>query len=358
MPMTAANMFWLETLRDCNLNHALSLPFDRHRLSNEQRTYRATSFCFTFDQHRSHQFLSYVSLNNINPQHLALALYYAFLFKLTNGQRDLSIGMQIDNRYKEELKSIIGLFENIIPLRCELDPHSSFHQLIEQVCDIVTNSMKYSYFPVQRILAQHPNVSKPVFLDTSFDFQSSRKKHKKNDVIISSNRLHPISVSVKGSEDEIISQMDFNVIIEHDMDMDQLSCTINASLDLFHLKTVEKIAHRFHSMLEQLFDTSDVLMNRPLCELSLELSDERLLMQSINNTEVLFPNVTCIHHEFINQVMKHPQQLAVELDEQSLTYAELLYYVQMLSLNLLNIHQIIRGEIVCQCIERSISMVS
>ena len=59
------------------------------------------------------------------------------------------------------------------------------------------------------------------------------------------------------------------------------------------------------------------------------LPDERLLTQSMNNTEVLFPRASCIHHEFMYQAMKHPQKLAVELDDQSLTYSELLHYTQL-----------------------------
>ncbi|CAF1542277.1 unnamed protein product, partial [Adineta steineri] len=43
--------------------------------------------------------------------------------------------------------------------------------------------------------------------------------------------------------------------------------------------------------------------------------------------------------------------------EQSLTYCELLYYVQVLSLTLLNEYHVVPGEIVCQCIERSLSMI-
>ncbi|CAF4451348.1 unnamed protein product, partial [Adineta steineri] len=78
----------------------------------------------------------------------------------------------------------------------------------------------------------------------------------------------------------------------------------------------------------------------------------------MNNTQVSFSSpVTCIHHAFVYQVMKHPQKLAVELDEQSLTYSELLHYVQVLSLTLLNEYQITPGEVVCQCVERSLSMV-
>ncbi|CAF4287367.1 unnamed protein product, partial [Adineta steineri] len=44
-------------------------------------------------------------------------------------------------------------------------------------------------------------------------------------------------------------------------------------------------------------------------------------------------------------------------DEQSLTYCELLYYVQVLALALLNEYRVIPGEVVCQCVERSLSMI-
>jgi non-ribosomal peptide synthetase component F len=111
-------------------------------------------------------------------------------------------------------------------------------------------------------------------------------------------------------------------------------------------------------MLEQLFKRIDVQMKKSIYELSLILPDERTLMQSMNNTEVLFPPVSCIHHEFVSQAMKHPQKLAVELDDQSLTYSELLHNAQVLSLNLLEKQRLIVGEIICQCIDRSLSMVS
>ena len=82
------------------------------------------------------------------------------------------------------MMSVIGMFVNAIPLRCQLDPHWSFHQLIEHVCEIETNSMKYSYFPLQRILNQHPNASKPAFLDTSFEFWSNENVNKVNDKVM------------------------------------------------------------------------------------------------------------------------------------------------------------------------------
>ena len=360
MPMTAASMFWLDTLHDCKFDESLSLPYDRYRLLDEHRTDCGTSVSFSFVEDLSNNILVYSLSNNISLEHLALATYYVFLFRLTNGERDLCVGVNINNRYHDELKSIIGLFENIIPLRCQLDPPSSFHQLIKHVCDIGTNTMKYSYFPLQRILDQHPNVTKAAFLNIFFEFQSNQNQsgNNKNEVMIGDARFHLRSISFNNNSHEMRTKCDFSLVIEHDLNMNQLSCTISASLDLFNVETVDKIAQRFHLMFEQLFHLRDGQMKEPIDELSLILSDERILMESINNTQVIFPSVTCIHHEFVAQVMKHPQKVAVELDEQSLTYCELLYYAQVLSLNLINRYHVVPGEIICQCVERSLSMVS
>ena len=359
MSMTGASMFWKDTLHDYNINQSLPLPFDRYRLADEHRTGRGTSISFIFGEDLSHHFLSYASSNNIKSEYLVLAIYYAFLFKLTNGEKDLCVGINTNGRYRDELKSIIGLFENIIPLRCQLDPRWSIDQLIDSVYEMLSNSMKYSYFPLQRILAQHPNTSKATFLDTSFEFQLSGNDDEimQNKIMIGDCHLQSMPFSIKTSQDEIMRKVDFIVSITHDMNINQLSCTINASLDLFNVETIDKISQEFHAMLNHLFLFSDAPMNKSIYELSLILPDERLLMQSINNTQVLFPSVTCIHHEFVQQAMNYSQKLAVELDEQSLTYSELLHYTQVLSLNLLYNHRIIPGEIVCQCVERSLVMV-
>ncbi|CAF0993724.1 unnamed protein product [Adineta steineri] len=358
MSMTGTSMFWLDALHHCKLDQPLSLPFDRYRLSNEHRTGHTTSISFDFGQDLSHDFLTHASSNNISLEHLTFAIYFIFLFKLTNGQADLCLALNINNnRYRDELKSIIGLFENVIPLRCQLDPQWSFHKLLEHVREITTKSMKYSYFPLQRILDQHPHISKHAFLNTSLEFISYNNN---NTMMIGDSRLVPGSSSFNINEDEILSVCDFSLFIYHDLNMNQLSCTINASLDLFNKETVEKISQQFHFILHQLpASMIDNQMKKPIYEISLTLSNEQYLMRSLNNTQTSFscPPLTCIHHEFVYRAMKHPQKLAVELDEQSLTYCELLYYVQVLSLTLLNKYCIIPSEIISQCVERSLSMI-
>ncbi|CAF3976158.1 unnamed protein product, partial [Adineta steineri] len=240
-----------------------------------------------------------------------------------------------------------------IPLQCQLNRDGSFRQLVEYVQEIETNCMKYSYFPLQHILAQHSDSSKPTFLDVSFDFVTIEKK-----IMIGDSELCSIPLSITINEDEDVSKFDFILTIQYDLTINQFSCIINASLDLFNQETINKISHQFHSILYDLFTSvNDIMKNKSIYEMSIMLSNERLLIQSMNNTQVLFPSATCMHHEFIYQVIQHPQKIAVELDEQSLTYTELLYYVQQLSFVLLNKYNVKSVDIICQCVERSLSMV-
>ncbi|UJR06874.1 hypothetical protein I4U23_011163 [Adineta vaga] len=343
IPMTGAQMFWLDTLHNSKLDQSLSLPYDRYRLANEHRTGRGTSISFDFGQDLSRYFLSYASTNNMSLEYLSLITYFIFLFKLTNGEKDLCIGMNTEGRYRDELQSIIGMFVNATPLRCQLNPHLTFHTFFEQMRSLISNTMKYSYFPLQRILAQHPHLSNPAFLDTSFEFIASMANVDENKIMLGDNALILAPYSIEISEDEIMSKFDFILSFNYNSNLNELSCKIDASLDLFHVETVTKISQQFHSMLHQLSTSIYSQSKKPLYELSITLPYEHLLLQSMNNTEISFPSVKCIHHEFALKAITYPQKLAVELDEQSLTYCELLYYVQVLSLNLLNEYHISPG---------------
>ncbi|CAF4174409.1 unnamed protein product, partial [Adineta steineri] len=252
------------------------------------------------------------------------------------------------------------MFVNAIPLRCQIDPHLSFDKITKRVQDDMINYVKYSYFPLQHILNQHPNMTNPVFLDTSFEFISSMRRDEENEIMIGDSRFSLLPYSIKISEHEIMSKFDFILNFYHDLNLNELSCTINASVDLFYAETICTIAQRLQTMLHHQFTSFDNQIYKPINEYSLALSNEQYLLHSMNNTQTSFSSSsphTCIHHEFVYQVMKHPQKLAVELDEQSLTYCELLYYVQVLSLALLNEYHVLPGEVVCQCVERSLSMI-
>ena len=66
-------------------------------------------------------------------------------------------------------------------------------------------------------------------------------------------------------------------------------------------------------------------------------------------------SATNLFNRFRNRTFQHPNKLAVVLDDQALTYGELYSQVTSFAYRLLPIVQ--PGDIVCQCVERSIEMV-
>ncbi|CAF4552455.1 unnamed protein product, partial [Didymodactylos carnosus] len=125
--------------------------------------------------------------------------------------------------------------------------------------------------------------------------------------------------------------------------------------------TAQTICERFQILLQQLFDKSSFdLDNQLIYELSILLPQEIKLLQDINNTTHIDSNDTkikCIHHEFVQQSMRYSQKIAIILDEQSLTYEEVLYYVQKLSRYLINVCSVENGDIICVCVQRSTEFV-
>jgi non-ribosomal peptide synthetase component F len=95
----------------------------------------------------------------------------------------------------------------------------------------------------------------------------------------------------------------------------------------------------------------------PIYKLSIILPSEQEVMHQLNNTKSLvsYPWSFAIHERFAQQAQLYPQKIVLELDQQSLTYSELLHYVRRLTIHLSQ--RVQQEEIVCQCVERSIEMV-
>lgn len=97
-----SDAFWYEMLHNYEIERLLSLPSDRQRISSNDRTCHAWSTIFNFDTNLSCVLLNYASLMNTTLDYLTFTCYYVFLFKLTNGEKDLCIGRKIDRHHQSD----------------------------------------------------------------------------------------------------------------------------------------------------------------------------------------------------------------------------------------------------------------
>jgi len=153
----------------------------------------------------------------------------------------------------------------------------------------------------------------------------------------------------------------FPVIDDPSATKNNMSCSLVCSSDVLDQSTMNTSLNPFSIFFRQLFEPMRLSTSQPLHKLSIILPHESALIHALkksNNHEKRKTQTNTIGQLFIEQSVTHSQKMAVELDEQSLSYSELLYYVQKCGIHLLLKHDVKSGEIICQCIERSLSMVS
>jgi non-ribosomal peptide synthetase component F len=196
------------------------------------------------------------------------------------------------------------------------------------------------------------------FLDTHFDFHITSLDMAKNTELqnIMSQLATLLPLNNVGT-DEGQSKFDLSLIIDYVQYANILVCTLNGSCNLFNQTTIQALADRFHMLCRQLFCSTFDRQNQPIYELSIILPNEQEMIQQLNNYTITSNVTCCIHQAFIQQAIMHPDKLAVILDNQSLTYDQLLSQSQQLALHLSNEKGVKPGDIVCQCVDRSIEMI-
>ncbi|CAF1356548.1 unnamed protein product [Adineta steineri] len=167
-----------------------------------------------------------------------MALFYIFLFKLTQDQNDLCISCHNANRYKIELQNMMGMFISTLPYRMKLDSSWSFNELVKQVQDKCISILEHSHYPLQNILNDiHANQSNVSFLQTVFDFIT--RSPDIDQFSFDDVNLKPIELkqSVEIAKFDFMLTFIYNPMSNDDM----LSCRIVCSHDLFEDMTVTKI---------------------------------------------------------------------------------------------------------------------
>lgn len=281
--MTLSRKFWYSQLEGYNMEQSLSLPFDRHRSSTDQRSNLASVVQISFDKKISTSFFDYTSSHQLTPFQLGLATFYTFLFKLTHGQTDLCITSINANRYRNELQNLIGMFVSTLPYRLQLDSYWSFDELVRNVREKCLSILEHSHYPLQHIVTDfHLNQSNILFLETMFDF------------ITVSLKVNHLSLNTTSLEEVSMNQLyevvkfDFSMkfVYNPTSDDDVLSCYFICSRDLFEETTVAQFARRFQHLFDQVFATNSSGMQLEqsviwLNNVSLILPEEAEEMQTV-----------------------------------------------------------------------------
>ncbi|MBM7127903.1 AMP-binding protein, partial [Dyella mobilis] len=117
-----------------------------------------------------------------------------------------------------------------------------------------------------------------------------------------------------------------------------------------------RVCQFMHRALEQLVDALERAPRTPVRQLDVLPPEERMLLQTLNQTDAPYPQDLCVHHCFEQQAAQTPDAIAITFEDQSLTYAQLNAQANQLAHHLIA-EGVRPGQYVITLMERSSALV-
>ncbi|MEM9296757.1 MAG: amino acid adenylation domain-containing protein, partial [Bacteroidota bacterium] len=298
--------FWLKEFSQPTL--PLELPTDYNR--PREKSFKGRSYEFKLTKEDA------VKLRNITDQtgttmYMVLFSAYVILLSKLGNQEDIVVGTPAAGRQHMDLEGIIGMFVNTLPVRSYPDGNKSFKEFLSEVKDNILacfENQEYPYEQLLDVLNLKRHVSRNPLFDMVFSYQNFSKH---GDDIAD---IEHISIE-RGQN---ISKFDLTMTAsEYE---DQIHLNVEYSTDLFKRSTINRFALYFKKLVTAITLNHDIRLK----DIDILSSRERYqLLTTFNDTLVDYPKDKTIIELFHEQVKKNAAKIAIEFDNEMMTYQTL-----------------------------------
>ncbi|MEU8262199.1 amino acid adenylation domain-containing protein [Micromonospora sp. NPDC048999] len=289
----------------------LELPLDRPRPATQ--TYRGDFVEFRLDLATTDR-LNALTRASGGTLFMTLLAAYQVLLARHAGQDDFAVGASVAGRSAPELENVVGMFINMLPLRAELAGDPTFTELLERTRRGVLDGFEHAEVPFAKVVHElglprdvsRSPVFQAMFVLQNYEMGRFREVSGADDVRFA---WTPMELQA--------TRFDFEL---HAVEtVEGLWGKLVFNTDLFTRDTVERIAHRWTTLLTSVVAAPDT----PVSRLELLPAPERALLAAWNDTTADFPRTQTLHGPIEERAATTPDAVAVTIDGNSLTYAEL-----------------------------------
>ncbi len=261
--ITLDKNYWIEKFNGCNFD-SLNLPYDNPL--NDARNYTGEKLKFDYSREKFKKINKFAHEHNVLPSSVFLSALYITLYKFTD-QNDIVVGVPATNRKLEDLKTIIGPYENALALRTVIDENISVADFVKAVNSNYLQGLEHQSYPIDE-LSKALNVvsvnSNKQLFDICFNYHFNEKE--KLNTIVDISR---------------ICNYTSQYLITVDIVPDTNKINFNYRSYLFKAETIDNIANNYMSVLKQLMDLSD----KSVADIDVDIDKEIKLLIEENKVE-------------------------------------------------------------------------
>ncbi len=331
--------YWKQLLK--NAPTLLELPTDRPRPAIQ--TFRGALQSVELSIELSEALANFTRQEGATLFMTLFAAFVTLLYRYT-GSDDIVVGTPIAKRDHLELEGLIGFLVNTLVLRTDLSGNPSFQQLLNRVRQLTLQAYAHPDLPFEelvKVLQPQRDLSHTPLFQVMFVLENAP---------ISEVELTGLTVSPLATE-RTTAKFDLTLFIKKTST--GLVGVWQYNTDLFDASTIERMAGHFVTLLEGII--ANPIQQISQLPLLTQVEQQQLLVEW-NNTQADYPQDKCIHQLFEEQVERTPNAVAVEFENQQLTYYQLNCRANQLAHYLKSLG-VGADVLVGVCVERSLEMV-
>ncbi|NET57520.1 MAG: SDR family NAD(P)-dependent oxidoreductase [Symploca sp. SIO2E6] len=331
--------YWREKL--AGVSPVSALPTDRPR--PEVQSFQGGAEKFEFNQELTEK-LTQLSQNLSTTLFTTLLSAFFVLLSRYSAESDLVVGSATANRNRVELEPLIGMFANILVLRCQCVADLTFSELLYQVKQTTQEAYKHQDLPFEKLVEEilpERNLSYNPLVQVVFNLVN---------IPINSWNLPGLRVT-QGEEDISTARMDLEVHLWESKSGIEGYFIYNT--DLFDRATITGMMAHFLTLLQAIVANPQQKISKlPL----ITAAEKQKILHEWKKHKTDDPDDKCIHQLFEEQVENNPNGIALVFEQQKLTYSQLNSKANQLA-HYLQKWGVVPETLVGICVERSVEMV-
>jgi len=297
----------------------LQLPNDRE--SQEKTLSPPSSYSFRLQKDLMERLKKFAQTEGLT---LFVCLLGAFniLLHRYSGQKRITIGTPTTGRSQTEFENTVGYFVNPIPLMTDFSADPSCRELLHQIRSTLLAGLEHQDYPLPRIIQDlNPlrEVGQTPLFQTLFVMQKPQQGGDLHDLMQLKEDGGRVNFAGLELEAFPLNQMEgqFDLTLEFSDKEHEAIAKIKYNTNLFDADRIQRMGDHFQNLLQNLLDHFE----SPISQIPLMDEKEReQLVELWNDTEKNYPLDKTLHHWIEEQVEKTPDRIALQFNQQQLSY--------------------------------------
>ncbi|KAF9945069.1 hypothetical protein BGZ70_004082, partial [Mortierella alpina] len=332
--------YWRDNLTGAPVS--IELPTARPRPS--QQSFAGASVPIHLDAQLTRALKTLSEKHKVTMFMIIMSAWSAVLSRLS-GQDDIVIGTPSANRSHQQIENLIGFFVSTLAIRIDLSGQPSMERLLERVREATIAAQAHQDLQFEQVVevVQPPRRTDmtPIF-QVMFAWQS-------NDA--DTLDLKNVETSVEDIPHNVLKS---DLDLELSEQKGEIVGCLTYSTDLFDQERIVRHVGYLEAMLRWMTTNTEMAIGKaPI----LGASERELLLETWNSTEQPYPDNSCLHQVFEDQVELSPEAIAIVHDGRTFTYRELNSQANGIACQLINAGAT-PGDYILLLLDRSVELIA